>query len=542
MSALETPEATPTTIRRYATTPPGGAPAAPVGWGSRLPATERRRHRRLGQRSSRQRDARRLSRLLPAVLGAALLVAFVAWCTWEALGADDAEPTALTPAGAMTLAVFAVAIWLWVFSSVGDTYVAIGAAVVLVVIGMLPADTLFQSLGEDTVWLLLSAFVISAGVTSTGLATRVAVYIVTGATGLRQLAHLITSFLVVTAFAVPATSGRAALTLPVFVALAKSLEDRRRVVLALSLLFPSVILLSAVGSYLGAGAHLITSQILQASGYEGFSFATWLVYGLPLSLVSSHLCAEIIVRMFTTGEDRRAPMRITAEEVQAHSQVPVTGPLTVAQNRAALLVSAVVVLWCTEPVHGLHPAIVALLGALLVASPNVGSVSMGKAIKAVPWSLLLFMSTTLALGAALVSTGAAQWLAHRVLGPVAGMGAAAGAVFVVLVVAVSAAAHLVIQSRSARSAVLIPLVVSLAPGVGVDPVAAALASTAAAGFCHTLTSSAKPVTLFSDVEDVETYTPRHLLRLSVVLGPVLVVLVLLFAFLVWPVMGLPLFA
>ncbi|MDO4242324.1 MAG: SLC13 family permease [Actinomyces sp.] len=541
MSTPPSLEVTPTAIRRYATTPPAGAPAAPLRWGSRLPAAERRRYRGPRSRTAGIRPRRSWRRLLPAVAGAVLLVAFVAWCTWEALGSQGTADTALTPAGAMTLAVFAVAIWLWVFSSVGDTYVAIGAAVVLVVIGMLPADTLFQSLGEDTVWLLLSAFVISAGVTSTGLATRVAVYIVTGATGLRQLAHLITSFLVVTAFAVPATSGRAALTLPVFVALARSLEGRRRVVLALSLLFPSVILLSAVGSYLGAGAHLITSQILEASGYEGFSFATWLVYGLPLSLASSHVCAELIVRMFTTGEDRRTPMSITAEQVQAHSTVPVTGPLTVAQSRAALLVSAVVVLWCTEPVHGLHPAIVALLGALLVASPNVGSVSMGKAIKAVPWSLLLFMSTTLALGAALVETGAAQWLAHRVLGPVSGMGAAAGTVFVILVVAVSAGAHLVIQSRSARSAVLVPLVVSLAPGVGVDPVAAALASTAAAGFCHTLTSSAKPVTLFSDVEDVETYSPRHLLRLSMVLGPVVVVLVVLFAFVIWPLMGLPLF-
>ncbi|MGR6902795.1 SLC13 family permease, partial [Glutamicibacter sp. BSL13] len=100
--------------------------------------------------------------------------------------------------------------------------------------------------------------------------------------------------------------------------------------------------------------------------------------------------------------------------------------------------------------------------------------------------------------------------------------------------------HLVIQSRSARSAVLIPLVISLAPGLGVNAVAIAFASTAAAGFCHTLTSSAKPVNLFSDIEDVPTYTPAHLLRLSAVLGPLMVLLVVVFAFWVWPAMGLPL--
>lgn len=475
------------------------------------------------------------------IIAALILLAFLAWCAYGAFGPAAGTAQALPAQGALTLAVFAVAIWLWVFSPVGDTFVALGAAVVLVLMGVLPEADLFSSLGEDTIWLLLAAFVIAAGITATGLATRAAAWITAGANTPRQLVHLTTGVLVATAFAVPSTSGRAALAIPVFVALAKVLADRRRLVLALSLVFPSVILLSAVASYLGAGAHLITSQILAASGYEGFSFAGWLVYGLPLAFISSHLCAELVLWMFTAKEDRAAPLSVGIDQLQKHSPVPLSGPLTVGQSRAALLVSAVVVLWCTEPLHQLHPAIVALLGSLLVASPGYGSVGLAKALKAVPWSMLIFMAATLTLGTALAGTGAADWLARSVLGPVHQLGAAASWVFTVLVVVISAAAHLVIQSRSARSAVLIPLVVSLAPGVGVNAMAIALASTAAAGFCHTLTSSAKPVNLFSDIEGVETYKPADLLKLSAVLGPLLVVLVLVFAFWIWPAMGLPLF-
>jgi di/tricarboxylate transporter len=88
--------------------------------------------------------------------------------------------------------------------------------------------------------------------------------------------------------------------------------------------------------------------------------------------------------------------------------------------------------------------------------------------------------------------------------------------------------------------VLIPLVVALAPAVGLSPAAVAFASTAAAGFCHTLPSSAKPVALFAKVEDTETYAPRDLLRLSAVLAPVSAGLVLLFSVAVWPLLGLPL--
>ncbi len=472
-----------------------------------------------------------------ATITGILLLAFVAWCGSSALGPG----ATLSAHGALTLAVFAVAIWLWIFSSIGDTYVALGAAVILVILGVLPDELLFTSLGEDTVWLLLAAFVIAAGITASGLSTRAAAFIVTGASTPRQLAHLTTAALVATAFAVPSTSGRAALAVPVFVALATVLAQRRRIVLALALLFPSVILLSAVASLLGAGAHLITSQILTTSGYEGFTFASWLLAGLPLALAASHLCTEIILLLFTTRADRREPVHVTLEEMQRHASVPITGSLTVAQSRSALLIAAVVILWCTEPLHGLHPAVVALLGSLVVASPRFGSVGLGKALKAVPWSMLMFMAATLTLGSALVESGAAQWLASRVLGPVASAGTSAGWVFVVIIVLVSTGAHLVIQSRSARSAVLVPLVVSLAPGVGVDPVAAAFASTAAAGFCHTLTSSAKPVTIFSGIEGIDSYEPRHLLRLSAVLAPMSAVLVLVFAALIWPAMGMPLF-
>ncbi len=84
------------------------------------------------------------------------------------------------------------------------------------------------------------------------------------------------------------------------------------------------------------------------------------------------------------------------------------------------------------------------------------------------------------------------------------------------------------------------VLIALAPAVGLSPAAVAFASTAAAGFCHTLPSSAKPVALFAKVEDTETYSPRDLLRLSAVLAPVSAGLVLLFSVAVWPLLGLPL--
>jgi solute carrier family 13 (sodium-dependent dicarboxylate transporter), member 2/3/5 len=434
----------------------------------------------------------------------------------------------------ITLGVFAIATCAWIGTPIDDTYIALGAGLALTATGMISSDTLFGTLGDDTVWLLICAFVLAAAVARTGLAGRAAAFLVSGARTVRQLTHLTTAALVVTAFAVPATSGRAALVMPVFLALAKVLAGRTRLIVMLALLFPTVILLSAVATLIGAGAQLITVSVLWEAAGERIGFAEWLLIGLPLAVVSSHLAAEVVLFTTTNRKDRQGPVHITAEDLQQHSEQPVTGPWSAAETRCALLLATVVALWCSEPLHQVPPAVVALIGAIVASSPALGTVRLKDALKTVPWSLLLFMAATMAMGVALADSGAAEYLVGGIpldLPPW---------LFLGVVIAVSTAAHLILQSRSARSSVLVPLVVAAAASAGVNPVSAALASTAAAGFCHTLPASAKPVTLFAEIPGVPTYTPRDLLRLSAFLAPLTAALVLLFAVAVWPLLGVPL--
>ncbi|GAA2821322.1 SLC13 family permease [Saccharopolyspora taberi] len=423
--------------------------------------------------------------------------------------------------------VFAAAVVGWVSNRFDDTHIALVAATALVLFGALDADDLFATLGGEQIWLLVAAFVLASGVSRTGLTARAAVALIGRARTARGLVHLVTAGLLLTALLVPSTSGRAALVLPVFTVLADAFADRRRLVHALALLFPTVVLLSAVATLVGAGAHLITSQLLAETTGEGIGFAQWLLWGAPLAIASSHLAAELVLLLFTGRADRRARLTVDAAELRRAMGIPKHIRRT--EIRAAALLLAVVVLWSTEQLHGLPPALIALGGALLVTSPKVGAVKLGTAVAEIPWSMLLFMAATTALGLALTSSGVADAMAAAVLH------GSSGPALLVSVVVASALAHLLVQSRSARSSVLIPLVIPAAAAVGMNPVALAFASTAAAGFCHTLPSSAKPVALFS-----AHYTPRDLLTLSAALGPALVGLVLLFATQVWPVLGLPL--
>ena len=482
------------------------------------------------------RDRVRLRSLIGLGAVAAVIIALVLAAVMAP--ASSGAPT--LPIAA-TISVFLLAVWAWICTSLDDTLVAFLAAVALIAIGVLPAEDFFASLGDETIWLLLCAFIIAAGVSSSGLALRGTAHLLRRARTPRALFHLTTFALTITTFAVPATSGRAALALPVFAALAATLADRPMLVRALSLLFPTVILLSAVGSLLGAGAHVITSQLLESVVGQGFGFLDWLWFGLPLAIVSSHLACEIVLLRFTTAAERSRGIPNVMTDLVRAAPTPIDGPLTAIERRAGLLLVGVVALWCTEGAHHISPALVALFGAIVVVSPRIGCITLPAAVKKVPWALLLFLAATLSLASALTTTGAADWLGTWALGPMATLGSSAGVVFALAVIAVSLGAHLMIPSRSARSAAIIPIVISLAPGLGVDPAAAAFASTAAAGFCHTLPSSAKPVAMFADPELAPGgFHPRELRSLSAVLAPAMLLLIVCFSFWIWPAMGMPL--
>ncbi len=168
-------------------------------------------------------------------------------------------------AGRLTLGVFLVAAGTWATTSLDETRVAIAAVATLVVAGVLGPDDVFAPVGEPTVWLLVGAFVLAAAVGRTTIPDRLLSAAARRARTVGGLFWLLTLAVGATAFVIPSTSGRAALLVPVYGATSAALGDRR-ISRALSLLLPVVVLLTAVASLLGAGAHLVTVDLLAAQG------------------------------------------------------------------------------------------------------------------------------------------------------------------------------------------------------------------------------------------------------------------------------------
>lgn len=455
-------------------------------------------------------------------LRAALAAALVA----TAAGAVHAGLPQLAAPAQAALLVFAAALVGWTVLDLDETPTAIAAALALVAAGALTLDGFYAGLGDDFIWLLVGAFVMAAVLQTSGLAERWGLALVRGARHPRALCYRLTGFIIATAFVVPSTSGRAALLLPVFAALAQALPAPR-LVRALALLFPSVILLSACVSMLGAGAHLVALDMMDRLGGPAPDFAHWVLLAGPFGVLSSLLATEAVLRLCLSRAERAAPLSLPAAPGV---------PLTRAQWGIVGVAALALLAWATGTWHGVPPALVALAGALAATCRPLTGVDLRTALRRVEWNLVLFMAATLAMGEALLASGAADGLARQLMQALHIDRLAPPAVLALMAL-VALLSHLVVTSRTARATVLIPTVALPLAAAGVDAGLLIFTAALGSGFCQTLTVSAKPVAMFAGSEHPH-FGPADLLRLSLVLLPLLWALLLAFALWVWPALGL----
>ena len=457
-------------------------------------------------------SAAALKHMVAALLGAGVV------------GAALAAPTGeLAVEARAALAVTGLALIGWTLTRISDAVVAILCAVAAVALGVLPAEALHNSLGHPMIWLMLSAFVIAAALTSSGLAERLALAATRPLRSVRGLFYGVGAVIVLTAFVIPSTSGRAALLLPVYLALVGRLPDPR-LARPFALLFPTTILLSAGGSLIGAGAHVIAADMIARSLDTTVGMATWSLLALPFALLTCLLAIELILLLFVPAASRGR--RLSAQNAPRRAVTPREVVL-------AAVMLAVVGLWITVPLHGLSAPAVALIGAAAALAKPLSGLKTKDAFRKVDVELLVFLAATMTLAEGMRASGADVWLADRLFEAVPAALAGEAWIAIALAAAVATGFHLVVASRSARAAVLIPALGAPLAGLGHDPALIALVIVLGTGFCQTLPASAKPVALFAGLEG-RGVAAADLLRLAAVLGPVMIALLVVFGVSVWP--------
>lgn len=454
---------------------------------------------------------------LPALAAAAVIGSLI----WFTTG-DLAAPAR------WAVVIFALAMIAWTMTPLDDTAIALAAALALVATGAAASRELYGALGSELVWLMIATFMISEVLRQSELAQRVATRALRPVRTVRGMFYALTVLIFATAFVIPSPSARAAMLLPIYLALTRLLDDAD-IAKGLALLFATVILLSAGGVLTGSGAHLLALDLLgEAHPGQRLDYLSWLLFALPIAVIACFTATEIILRMFVS--------RAADKPLCLH--LPDAAPLDARQWRIAIIVLTTVALWMTTSLHGIGLAVVALAAALLLTQPALSGVDLKSAVRGVEWPLVLFFAATVLLGQTMVTTGAGKWLADSAfaaLPPAIGQSEVAIAVCVSVVALLS---HLVMVSRTARAAVLVPTFALPLASFGYSPTALVLLTVIGTGFCQTLPVSAKTVTLFSRAGHGDAATTSDLVRLSAALFPVMLAAMLLSALFIWPHLGL----
>ena len=225
-----------------------------------------------------------------------------------------------------------------------------------------PVPVIFSGLSSTALWLVLGGIVLAASVQHTGLANRLARWLL-GFFG-TSYAGLISGIVILAgaaAFFIPATMGRIALFVPIVVAMADRLgfkegtPGRTGMVLAamMGCYLPScAVLPSNVPNMVLAGT---TESVYNLT----FHYGEYLKFHYPvLGVLKGFLLIGLTCFLF--------PDRIPSPQSVSHEKLE---PLNTHEWLLALILSAALVLWGTDALHRISPAWVALGAASVCMLP-----------------------------------------------------------------------------------------------------------------------------------------------------------------------------
>jgi solute carrier family 13 (sodium-dependent dicarboxylate transporter), member 2/3/5 len=389
-----------------------------------------------------------------------------AWFALAALvgGAVLLAALPLGPAAAAVAAIAAAAMVLWVSEVLPLAATALLASLLLILAAGRAPREVFGAYFDPVVVLLLGGLALGRGLQEHGLDRALAGWLLARA-GDRPGAVLFALMAAAATFSMwISNTATAAILLPVAlgIAAANGLEPRRSNfgrACVLGVAYAAGI--GGLGTPVGSTPNPLALRFLGDAGVR-LGFGEWMLLMVPL--VAAMVLAAWVLLMWLWPPELDAVARPPAE---ARFDRPRLGVMAVFFLTAGL--------WLTEAWHGLGSATVALGAVVLLFLLRLLD---EEDVAHLGWPTLLLIGGSIALGDALQAVGLDQVFAAGLSAAVAG----APPYLAYLGVALACVGLTVVASNTAAAVVMIPLVLSSAPALGLEPRAGVLLAAAAVSF------------------------------------------------------------
>ena len=328
----------------------------------------------------------------------------------------------------------------------------------LVITGVLDVKTAFAGFIDSNVILFVAMFIVGGAFFETGMANEIG-GIVTKFAKTERMLIIAIMVIVGVMSGVLSNTGTAAVLIPVVIGIAaKSGYSRSR------LLMPLVFAAAMGGnlSLIGAPGNLIAQSALQEQLGMSFGFFEYAIVGVPILICGILFYATIGYRLLPNREPKDDG---AFDQTQDFSNVP-QWKKTLSLVILVLTLAAMVL----EDKIGIKLCISGCIGALALILTGV--ISEKNALKSIDLKTIFLFGGTLSLASALSKTGAGEQIADLVINA---LGENPSPYVLTFVVFMLCCVLTNFMSNTATTALMVPICLSVAQGMGADPRAVLMA-------------------------------------------------------------------
>ena len=328
----------------------------------------------------------------------------------------------------------------------------------LVVTGVLDIKTAFAGFIDSNVILFVAMFIVGGALFETGMANKIGSLVTKFAKTERML--IIAIMVIVGVMSgVLSNTGTAAVLIPVVIGIAaKSGYSRSR------LLMPLVFAAAMGGnlSLIGAPGNLIAQSALQEIGLS-FGFFEYAIVGAPILIAGILFYATIGYKLLPNKKSSDGDSIF--DEVRDFNDVPKWKQVL---SLVILILTLIGMIF--EEEIGIKLCVTGGIGALALILTGV--ISEKEALKSIDLKTIFLFGGTLSLASALSSTGAGEMIANKVISM---LGENPSPYLLTLIVFLLCCTLTNFMSNTATTALMVPICLSIAQGMGADPRAVLMA-------------------------------------------------------------------
>ena len=350
---------------------------------------------------------------------------------------------------------FAIVMFMWEKIPLGLTSMIV--CVGLVVTGVLEWQTAFAGFIDSNVILFVAMFIVGGALFETGMANKIGGIVTHFAKTERQLIVAIMVIVgVMSGFL--SNTGTAAILIPVVIGIAaKSGYSRSR------LLMPLVFAAAMGGNLtlIGAPGNMIAQSGMEGIGLK-FGFFDYAKVGVPILIVGIIYFAFIGYKFLPNKEGSDEGI---FDESKDFSHAPKWK-----QYLSLVILLLTLVGMIFEEQLGIKLCVIGCMGAL--ALMVTGVISEKDALASIDLKTIFLFGGTLSLAAALEQTGAGELIAEKVIGM---LGDNPSPYVLTFVIFMLCCVMTNFMSNTATTALMVPIGISIAQGMGADPSAVLMA-------------------------------------------------------------------